>query len=599
MLSRLLLSIALMLPNLAFAIQRTGNGGDPLRLIFSKAKMDAELIVSDVDPTADFSLPVVPGSRRERMVRVQAFLAEPFAGFASRRLALIDDIRSSVHQWTYEEVDQPTCAWTNREGEDINVIHLSIPFCRALLIDQGGGPNQAIRQLVHEASHHVGVIADADETFADDIALFIFEAWEQKRDRSRPFWEPLTALGTPDMRFLHSTVWTGSTPNNAATDRKLMVWGGCNYAMLPNHEDCAHNLDSGGILDLSDAGRGQGWKAFTPNEYMPSARRNHIAIWTGATTDSGAADSMLVFGGCRGQNDSDMTCSQTLRDGALYSLDRSEWSPISSLPEAMVPRVFGASGWTGKEFILWGGLSGFDSASVTPIAVGDGARLVFDDSPNGRWVPMSIVGAPRSRFQSAALTNGRKLFLFSGCLRQGLLRCRDYATDLAMYDADADSQGLPAWQVIAAPASFQGRTGHSITLADNRYLIVWGGVTAIGTAADGLIYDLVTRNWREIPALLPLGESGRSDHQAFWDAGHQRLVVWGGQYANRQFSQSTMALQFSADYSTFSWTKLNTELSPIGRKGATGVWTGEEFLIWGGFGDQFTFLDVGDVLRLP
>ena len=588
---------------LALAGQRTGNGGDPLRLVFAKARNDAELIVSEVDPTHDFVIPSGNPLWDAKIQRVQTFLTDPFPNFPSRRLAMVADIRASEHQWVYETTDQPTCAWTNRQGEDARIIHLSVPFCRSLLEDEEGGPPQAVRQLIHESTHHVGLVLDSDESFADDIAAVIYAAWERKRDRSRPFWESMSVFNGPEMRFLHSTVWTGEAAGTTDVDRKMLVWGGCNFAKLINHEDCSHNLTSGGVLDLSEAGQGT-WTMIR-EEGAPVARRNHTAVWAGTAAPENARNSMIVFGGCRGRDDADMTCSESLRTGGIYHLSDQAWTPLAPLPLEFQPRVFGATGWTGQEFVQWGGLANFDRPGFVPTSLNDGARLVMEgtqqEQHEGKWVKLDTRNAPDARFQPSVVMNGRKMIVAGGCLQPGLLRCRNFASDIAVYDAEADSHGQVAWQIFHPPTNSQGRMGHSVILADDRYLILWGGQTAVGVASDGLILDLTDPQhpWREIPALLPPHELGRTDHHAFWDAAHRRMVVWGGQYGNRQFAQSTMALEFSGDFSTFTWRTLPTDLAPIGRKGTDGVWTGKEFVVWGGFGDQFTFLDVGDILRLP
>lgn len=78
-------------------------------------------------------------------------------------------------------------------------------------------------------------------------------------------WQPRVNGTTPDARYQHTAVWTGS---------EMILWGGCD----------AVSLNSGGRYDpASDR-----WTA-TTTAGAPAARRAHTAVWTGRE--------LIVWGG--------------------------------------------------------------------------------------------------------------------------------------------------------------------------------------------------------------------------------------------------------------------------------------------------------------
>lgn len=120
-----------------------GNGGDPLRVIFERARGDA--------------------AKRVRAFKSCELPADTAAKVIDwldmHRVELEQDIRNSQHVWL--EKPQATCARTLLARD--MPITLSFEICRQAEVDQ----SVAAELLVHESVHHFGI---EDETEADKIA---------------------------------------------------------------------------------------------------------------------------------------------------------------------------------------------------------------------------------------------------------------------------------------------------------------------------------------------------------------------------------------------------------------------------------------------
>jgi hypothetical protein len=131
---------------------------------------------------------------------------------------------------------------------------------------------------------------------------------------------------------------------------------------------------------------------------------------------------------------------------------------------------------------------------------------------------------------------------------------------------------LPAAPIAARQGAVTGWTG--------RQLLVWGGDSGDGSNAlrpDGAAYDAASRQWTTLP---PAPLSARTTATSVWTG--QEWIVWGG-YDNL----ATGAFNVTADGAAFdpargSWRKL-TPAPLSARAGATSVWTGTEMLVLGGY----------------
>lgn len=433
-------------------------------------------------------------------------------------------------------------------------------------------------------------------------------------------WHPLSNNGAPPARERSSAVWTGS---------EMIVWGGSTSdgngtlksggrydpaldqwhpvdeagAAVPfnrfNHTavwtgtemivwggDGATSFNTGGRYDPAlDI-----WRGVT-TEDAPAGRAGHTAIWTG--------DEMIVWGG-RANND------YYSNDGARYHPSTDSWTVLDVVDATPVGRVSHSAIWTGSEMVVWGGLiEPGDSATST------GGR--FSPSLN-RWLP--IASSPPDVLPSyghTAVWASGEMIVYGGSQPSQYRLASG-----ARYDLEHDS-----WRVLSpAPFVLPPRAGHTAVWTGTE-MIVWGGnesrvggryrpaddawsPTAVGVqvpenlsgatltsngsevlvwgghAGDfpaltnqGSIYDPVTDSWRAttIDVSTP---SPRKEHTTIWSG--TEFIVWGGHDMQQSFADGARYLP-----STGTWTSIPCESNcPESRYGHFSVWTGSEMMIWGG-----------------
>ena len=124
--------------------------------------------------------------------------------------------------------------------------------------------------------------------------------------------------GSPDLRELHTAVWTGS---------EMIIWGG--YIGIGVNTGGRYNpaTDSWTNTSITNA---------------PTARWYHTAVWSG--------NQMIVWGGYDGT---------FLNTGARYDPSTDSWTATSPTG-APGSRDLHTAVWTGSEMILWGGYNGSD-----------------------------------------------------------------------------------------------------------------------------------------------------------------------------------------------------------------------------------------------
>jgi N-acetylneuraminic acid mutarotase len=222
--------------------------------------------------------------------------------------------------------------------------------------------------------------------------------------------------------------------------------------------------------------------------------------------------------------------------------------------------------WTRKAMIVWGGAG---DAGV----LGDGASY---DLASDRWMPLAPAPLSARRGQSAVWT-GTKMVVWGG---QGpRAGCEGLC---ALGDGAAYDPNTNAWTPLA-PAPIEPRHGHTAVFLQNR-MVVWGGAALGGSAlGDGAAYDPVADTWAAlaVPPLAP-----RLGHRAV--ATTDRMLVWGGS------SEAAEGGRYFADGAVYSpatngWSAMAAPpawLEP--RDNTAGVWTGQQLLVWGGYGRSDT-----------
>ncbi|MDQ2826516.1 MAG: hypothetical protein M3Y04_06120, partial [Actinomycetota bacterium] len=178
------------------------------------------------------------------------------------------------------------------------------------------------------------------------------------------------------------------------------------------------------------------------------------------------------------------------------------WSELA--PSKLCGRYDAAVTWTGRDMLVWGGVScaGAECPSDRAPRLGDGAAYNVADNA-WRSLPVSPL-TPRA--PTAVAWTGREMLVWGGSDRDGL------KADGAAYDPTRRS-----WRRLAG-TSLAPRTG-AASVWTGREMIVWGG----SDLADGAAYDPATDRWRPM-APAPLG--GRAAVAVVWTG--REMIVWGG-----------------------------------------------------------------------
>jgi hypothetical protein len=333
-------------------------------------------------------------------------------------------------------------------------------------------------------------------------------------------------LGSPSRRPIagpsSSMVWTGS---------EVIVWGG--------------GTDFGGRYDpATDAWQDTNWGG------APYSRSGNLAVWTG--------DRMVIYGGTN-------PLIGDIKNGASYFPATNRWVAISNVG-APFPTVGLRAVWSGKEMLVWGpqggrydpatntwrtfSASGAPAPSVGGPLVWTGEEMIvargdasgrYDPGLN-RWRPMNRLGPPVGEGTSVVWT-GKDAIVWG-------------ADGSGRYDADDD-----VWLQVADTGAPSAREGHSAVWTGVE-MIVWGGTPH----DEGGVYAPVFDTWRRMSTTG--SPPPRERHVAVWTG--IEMIVWGGM-GNGDGGRY--------DPSTDLWRPMSTQGAPLPSFGPLGAWTGRELIV--------------------
>ena len=311
-----------------------------------------------------------------------------------------------------------------------------------------------------------------------------------------------------------------------------------------------------GLVALLAAGCGPGSPSSeerAPDRWRPlaagplSGRFQPAAVWTGRE--------MLIWGGAG----CDRACSgdgiRTHADGAAYDPLGDTWRSLP--PSPLAARSGPLAVWSGRELIVWGGMSGGTSLA-------DGAA--FDPATN-RWrsLPASplagrFAAPPGTVAQIPGVWTGTEMVVWGQ--GAGLESDEPELPVGAAYDPAADR-----WRLLAPPP-VSPRIVEAVWTG--REMLVWGGQSGRRYFDDGAAYDPAADRWR----LLPPSPLAARFTFAVWSG--ERMLVWGGESSNEAFGDGA-----AYDPASDSWRPLPP--SPLeARRGFARVSTGTELIVWGG-----------------
>jgi len=141
------------------------------------------------------------------------------------------------------------------------------------------------------------------------------------------------------------------------------------------------------------------------------------------------------------------------------------------------------------------------------------------------------------------------------------------------YNPSTDS-----WIATSTTNAPNARASHTAIWTSSE-MIVWGGGDLGGAVNTGGRYDPITDSWTATS--ITDAPTARSGHTAVWTG--SEMIVWGGTICCPDIYFNT-----GGRYNprTDSWTATSTTNAPTGRAFHTAVWTDNEMIVWGGFGDS-------------
>jgi hypothetical protein len=380
-------------------------------------------------------------------------------------------------------------------------------------------------------------------------------------------WTAITTTGAPTIRWNHVAVYTGT---------EMIVWGGVNSAAL----------NTGGRYNLAS----NTWTA-TSTTGAPVARYGHTGAWSGSE--------LIVFGG---QN----LTTNFYNDGGRYNPASDTWvaTPMTNAPSARsdMQGLWGV--WATDRFFVWGG------RDISGVKQNTGGMLM--GLPHGAWTATNTTGAPTARSGNTAVWTGSEMVIWGGWNGSGTYyntggRYNPVSNSwtatsttsaptgrqghVAVYVTGASKMvvwggndgaylasggrydpGLNSWQTITATGAPAMALRHS-AVASTTEMLVWGGWTAFNANTNtGGRYNPATDAWTAINTTG--APTARNGHVAVWNGTGSKMLIYGGS------SNSTGGIYDAAGN---SWTAITTTNGPAGNTfWANGVWSGTEFIFWGG-----------------
>jgi hypothetical protein len=151
---------------------------------------------------------------------------------------------------------------------------------------------------------------------------------------------------------------------------------------------------------------------------------------------------------------------------------------------------------------------------------------------------------------------------------------------------------LNSWTAMSETSAPVPRYSHQVVWT-GREMIVWGGDRNVGSGPGALLndggrYDPTTDTWR--PTTLTGAPANRDRFSAVWTG--REMIVWGGAGSGLD---GVVILKDGGRYdpSADVWTPVASIGAPPARADHTGVWTGTEMIVWGGFSNPGLPRDFG------
>ena len=322
-------------------------------------------------------------------------------------------------------------------------------------------------------------------------------------------------------RKRHTTIWTG---------QEWIIWGGFSFDVNGPVNTGARYNPTNGV-----------WRVMNATN-APAPRYDHSAIWTGME--------MIIWGGF-----------DEVNTGGRYNPVTDTWTPLP-LAGAPSARTSHHTVWTGTQMIIWGGLT----SGIIP--VNSGARYT---PANNTWSPIAAAGAPSFAHGSQAVWAGNHLVLWGGFTN---VVVDGYEYSVMVRGGARYNPASNTWLPVTTNNAPQPRSRHC-TVSTGTEMIVWGGQSWWANFDDGATYDPVNDIWT---SWLTPNTRPRIGAQALW-TGSEMIIVGG--YCDDCWDVDRFEDGLRYRPSTYTWSKVATNLTFSKRDGFTFTWGGSQALLWG------------------
>jgi N-acetylneuraminic acid mutarotase len=316
----------------------------------------------------------------------------------------------------------------------------------------------------------------------------------------------------------------------ALLDGKVFIFGGNDGFGMP--------LDTGAIYDP----KLNAWELVAIDPNTPEPRDSAAAVYVSGR--------VYVWGGKA--YDPNTRTYRALDNGAAYDPKLRRWTKIQN---GWVDRAGATAATDGTRAIFWGGYN----SEAKSLAGGE----IYNTAANA-WEWMSVSGLPNRTMGETIITSDGAIWVYGGLVDGG------GATDSAhRYDMKSNQ-----WTALGpGPSARWGSFG----AFDGSHVYLWGGRDENSVYNDGRVF---ARSWIDLESSnAPVGRWADRNGTG-WSAalGMDDVVFFGGHEITGKVLKDGLRYQRASR----SWSSVPHWPSDEEHLGAVGIWTGNEFIVFGG-----------------
>jgi len=239
--------------------------------------------------------------------------------------------------------------------------------------------------------------------------------------------------------------------------------------------------------------------------------------------------------------------------------------------------------WTGKELILWGGMN-------NGVPSNRGRRY---NPTTGLWTEISTTNAPAARTRHSAVWSGTRMVVWGGDGGGDPIYPPTVYASGGAYDPVTDTwTALPTPPFDSNTGSIFARTGHKAVWTQYGMVVVGGsdGYNNQGQAFPRTIARL-SPNLASWTLSSAVGSGVGRYYHCLGTDGNRSIFLWGGQTQvnSDPISDGTWLI----DAVNLTGDELDHADQPEPARNPTIVWSGKEFIVWGGTRTDGTPLNGG------